>query len=263
MITGGIDIGIESIKAVVLKDGQVISRSTASSGGADRGAAAEKAWQEALKLARIKAADVSKVVATGQGKYDARFANERVVEPVAAAKAARFLYPSARAVVDVGADQVRVVIMDASGKITENVLNQKCAAGIGIFLRSIARRLGISLEEMSSMKGKASGKVLVNDCCAVFAELDSIALLQDDTPVQDIVQAIHEAMATRINSVLNDKVVPEKNTTVLVGGVANNQGVVKALKKCSGIKFMIPDQPEYACALGAALLGTILKSIKE
>jgi (R)-2-hydroxyacyl-CoA dehydratese activating ATPase len=254
MITGGIDIGIESIKAVVLKDGRVLSRSTASSGGADRGANAEKVWQDALKSAGLKAMEVNKVVVTGQGKYDVRLAVERVVEPVAAVKAARFLYPSARAVVDAGADQVRVVILDASGNVTETVLNQKCAAGIGIFLRSIARRLGISLEEMSRMTGKARSKVMVNDCCAVFAELDSIALVQDETPTQDIVQAIHEAMAVRINSVLNDKVVPDKNTTVLVGGLAMNEGIVKALKKCSGIKFMIPEQPEYACALGAALI---------
>jgi (R)-2-hydroxyacyl-CoA dehydratese activating ATPase len=104
------------------------------------------------------------------------------------------------------------------------------------------------------IKGKTGARVPVNDCCAVFAELDAMALLEDDTPVQEIVQAVHEAMAVRINSVLNDKVVPEKSNTVLVGGLALNEGIVKALKKCSGIKFLIPDQPEYACALGAAII---------
>ena len=70
----------------------------------------------------------------------------------------------------------------------------------------------------------------------------------------DIAQAVHEAMAARINAVLNDKVFPPKDSTVLVGGVAKNEGIVKALEKCSGIKFMIPDQPEFAGALGAALI---------
>lgn len=254
MITVGIDMGIETIKAVVLKDGKVVARGTASSGGADRGASAEKVWKEVLKVAGISETEVKKVVATGQGKNDIRFAGERVVEPVAIARAARFLYPTARTAIDVGADQVRVVTIDASGEIAEVVLNQKCAAGIGIFLRSIARRLGISLEEMSRMTGKAAGSVSVNDSCAVFAELDAIALLHDDTPISEIVQAIHDAMATRINSVLNDKIIPEKNSSVLVGGVAKNSGVVNALKKRSGISFMIPEQPEFACALGAALI---------
>jgi len=254
MITGGIDIGIEAAKAVVLKDGRVMSRSSASSGGSDRGASAEKVWHEALKSAGLQASDVQKVVATGQGKYDVQFAAEQVVEPVAAARAAQFLYPSARAVVDAGADQVRLVILDASGKIDEVVLNQKCAAGIGIFLRSVARRLGLSLEEIGRMKGSKTAGLSVNDSCAVFAELDAMALAQDEIPTAQIVQAIREAMATRINSVLNDKVVPGKDTTVLVGGLAKNEGIVKALEKCSGIKFMIPDQPEFAGALGAALI---------
>lgn len=254
MITAGVDVGVDAVKVVVLKDGKVLSRSTASSGGGDRGASAEGAFQEALKSAGIKSADVNKVVATGQGKNDVRAAVQRVVEPVAAARAARYLYPSARAVVDVGADQIRLVVMDNAGKIEEAVLNQKCAAGIGVFLRSISRRMGISLEEMSRMTGKAADQVIVNDSCAVFAGLDAVALLQDETPAQDIAQAVHEAMAARINAVLNDKVAPPKNSTVLVGGVAKNEGIVKALKKRSGIKFMISDQPEYACALGAALI---------
>ncbi len=254
MITAGVDVGIEATKVVILKDGKVVSTSTASSGGADRSISAEKAWQEALKSAGITASDVKKIVATGQGKYDARFAGEKVVESVADAKAANFLYPKAKAVVDLGADQVRVVNFDANGKIAEVALNQKCAAGIGIFLQSIARRLGTSVEEMSRMTGKAARKITVNDNCAVFAELDSIALAHDETPTSDIAQAIHEAMAARINSVLNDKVIPEKNSTVLVGGVARNSGIVSSLKKRSGIEFMIPEQPEFAGALGAALI---------
>ena len=104
------------------------------------------------------------------------------------------------------------------------------------------------------MTGRLSSKITVNDSCAVFAELDAIALLQDEIGLPNIAQAIHEAMAVRINSILNDKIVPDKNSTLLVGGLAKHEGIVKALKKVSGIKFVIPEQPEYACALGAALI---------
>jgi activator of 2-hydroxyglutaryl-CoA dehydratase len=62
-----------------------------------------------------------------------------------------------------------------------------------------------------------------------------------------------EAIAVRINSVLNDKIKPAKNTTVLVGGVSRNKAVVNALKKRSGVNFIIPEYAEYAGALGAAL----------
>ena len=58
MITAGVDIGIENVKVVILKDGQVVARSTASSGGADRGASAEKAFHKALASAGIKEKEV-------------------------------------------------------------------------------------------------------------------------------------------------------------------------------------------------------------
>ena len=158
MITAGIDIGVDAVKVVIIKDGKVVSRSTASCGGGDRGASAEKTFQAALNSAGIKTADVGKIVATGQGKNDVHAAVQKVVEPVADAKGARYLYPAARAVVDVGADQIRLVAMDNAGKIEEAVLNQKCAAGIGVFLNSISRRMGISAGRDEPSDGQESGR---------------------------------------------------------------------------------------------------------
>lgn len=254
MITAGIDVGIENIKVVVLNDGTVIGIGTARSGGAGRRKAVDQTWNDTLKAAGITAGDVGKVVATGQGKGDVSITESRITEPLADAQAAKFLYPNvARSVVDIGADQVRVITLDKKGAITEVVMNQKCAAGIGTFLRTVARRLGYTLDEMSHIEGNTDGFKEVNDACSVFATLDAINLLHDGVVRSDIAQAIHRAMAVRINSVLNDKVKPGRDTTVLMGGVARNPAVIAALAERSGIKFMIPEQPEYAGAFGAAL----------
>ncbi len=253
MITAGIDVGVESIKVVVLKDGEKIATGTARSGGAGRMKAVEQIWQDILLAAGIPATDVKKITATGQGKGDVSFAHNRVTEPLADALAGRFLYPKARSVVDVGADQVRVVSLDEKGAITEVVLNQKCAAGIGTFLRTVARRLGYTLDEMSRIEGGSDCPPEVNDACCVFAGLDAVNLLHDGVSRPDISLAVHRAMAVRINSVLNDKVKPAKDTTVLIGGVARNPNLISALTERSGIHFMVPGQPEFATALGAAL----------
>jgi benzoyl-CoA reductase subunit D len=253
MITAGIDVGIESLKAVILKDGKVLARGIGLSGGAHRAKIVEQVWSEALAAARLKPADIGKVIATGQGKNDVRFADDRVVEPVADAWAARFLYPKATCVVDIGADQARVVTLGKDG-ITEVVMNQKCAAGLGILLKSIARTLGMTLEEMSGLSGNPAGGVTVNDGCAVFAEMDALGLLNRNVPRQDVARAVMEAVAVRINSILNDKIMPAKDTTVLVGGLSRNIAVVNALQRRSEIGFMIPEHAEYAGALGAALM---------
>jgi activator of 2-hydroxyglutaryl-CoA dehydratase len=96
--------------------------------------------------------------------------------------------------------------------------------------------------------------IAVNDGCTVFAELDALSLLNRNYPRQDVARAITEAVAVRVNSVLNDKVKPAKDSTVLIGGVSRNKAVISALKKRSGVEFIIPEHPEYAGALGAALI---------
>ena len=252
MITAGIDVGIESLKVVILKDGKVIARGLGLSGGANRGKTAENIWNETLTAAKLKPSDVSKVVATGQGKQDVAFASDRVTEPVADARAARFLYSKATSVVDIGADQVRVVTLGKGNEILEVVLNQKCAAGLGIFLKSIARTLGMTLDEISQSSG--NGKAAVHDGCVVFAEMDVLGLLNRNIPSGDIARSANDMVAVRVNSILNDKIKPAKTTTVLVGGVGKNKAVVAALKKRSGISFLVPEQSEYAGALGAALI---------
>lgn len=252
MITAGIDVGLEYVKAVILKDGEVIARGEALSGGANRAKSAEKVWKDALARAKLSAADIDKVVATGQGKHDVGFARDCIVEPVADARAARFLYSEAKSVVDVGADQVRMVTLGDGDAITEVVMNQKCAAGLGIFLKSMARTLGMTLDEMGRIS--TATDATVNDGCAVFAQMDALGLLNRNVPPEDVALAVIEAVAVRLNSILNDKIRPPEDATVLVGGVSKNKAVVNALRKRSGISFMIPEYAEYAGALGAALV---------
>ena len=258
MITAGIDVGLEYTKVVILKDGEIIARAIGQSGGVDRAELVNLAWEEALASAGLSADEIDRAIATGQGKFDAKFAERKAVEPVVAARAARRLYPQATSVVDIGADQVRVVTLGEGDKIKEVVLNQKCAAGIGIFMKYIARRLEMTPGEFSAAALEGNDEAKVSDGCVVFAELDALSLLNRRYSRQDVARAVTDAMAVRMNSVLNDKVVPDKQTTVLVGGLARNEALVGALKKRSGIDFLMPDGVEYIGALGAAMMAAEL-----
>ena len=59
MITAGIDLGTQSVKAVILKDGAVISRGKAFS-GFDPAKAAEHAIGEALKKVELSLGQIQK-----------------------------------------------------------------------------------------------------------------------------------------------------------------------------------------------------------
>ena len=252
MITGGIDVGIEYTKAVVLKDGQVIGQAQGCSGGAGRADAIEAVWNEALNAAGADAANVQKVVATGKGKFQAAFVNEKVTEPVVYAKAARTLYPKATMIADIGADETLVVTINKNGNVKESCINQKCAAGLGIFLERMADRLEMSMEDMGQLQEEHTEAV--HDACVMFAELDALSLLNRDVPPKHVAMAVTEAAAVRANTTLNDITIPDKEVFVLTGGLAENPAFVKALKKLSGIEFLIPKEAVYAGAIGAALI---------
>jgi activator of 2-hydroxyglutaryl-CoA dehydratase len=70
MITARIDVGSETIKAVILKDDSILASGIASSEGSNRGQAVERLWNNVLKQAGFSTSDVHALIATGTGKMD-------------------------------------------------------------------------------------------------------------------------------------------------------------------------------------------------
>jgi len=254
MISAGIDVGVKTIKAVILKDDSIAASGIASSEGFDRGQAAEKLWDEVLKQAGVSASDVDIVIATGTGKMDVSFATNNVVEAVADLEGARKLCPSARTLMDIGAEQIRVVRYGEDGKAINYTLNQMCGAGLGTFAESMARLLGITVEELSELASKSKGIEPINAECGVFAGLDVTTMIHNNTPREDIARAIVEAIATKVQATANLTDI-DKDNIALIGGVARNKGVVDALNRQLGVECVIPEQPEMAGAYGAAIIG--------
>jgi predicted CoA-substrate-specific enzyme activase len=251
MITAGIDVGIEYIKAVVMKDGEIAGKACGDSGGAGRPAAVQAVYDKALEAAGMTAGDVEKVFATGKGKFDAPFADDRPAEVIAAAKAAKMAVPEAVTVIDAGADEIAAATLDGE-KIKEFVINQKCAAGLGLLMEGMADRFDMSIEELSALDGTCA--VTVNDGCAVFAELDALSLQNRGADVKEIAKALIEACAWRANTTINDIYKPDKSCVVIMGGLALNAAFMNALERISGIKFAVMEDPVYGGAIGAAAL---------
>jgi len=251
MITAGIDVGLEYIKAVILKDGKVAGKASGLSGGAGRPAAVKAVYDKALAAAGVKAGDVAKVFATGKGKFDVDFADDKLTEVVTAAQAAKLTAPQVTTVVDAGADEIVVATLGGD-KIKEFVINQKCAAGLGLFLESMADRFDMTVEELGALEGPLS--VTVNDGCVVFAELDALSLANKGTDAKEIGKALNEACAWRANMTFNDIYKPDRACVVLMGGLTQNKAFLKAWERISGVKFVIPEDAVYGGAIGAASL---------
>jgi benzoyl-CoA reductase subunit D len=251
MITIGIDLGTQSVKAVILKDGVVLSRGQAFS-GFDPAKAAEQVIAEALKKAQLSLKDVKHVTATGSGMDMAPYANSTISMMSADAKAGVHLFPKARTIIDVGAEEARAVKCDEKGIMIDFVVNERCAAGAGTFIEAMARALEVKLEEMGSLSLKAERASPINATCVIFGESDVVSLIHRQESKPEIARAIFDAMADRVSSmVYRLGVNPD---VVLVGGVAKDVGFVASLKRKLGIDILIPEYPEFVGAIGAALV---------
>lgn len=254
MIIAGIDVGVQNTKAVIMKDNEIIGRSEVSTGGFDRPAQAQLAYDEALRSAGVVAGDVEKVIATGKGKFDVPFADDIYTETVAAARAAAFFHKDATAVVSVGADETLAAVIGKSRLIDEFVLNQKCTAGLGAFLSYLGQRLGFDPEQAGECDGPDAG--VMNDGCVVFSELDALSLLSNGATPESVMATANRAAATRAATVLNDLTASPGDSVVLIGGLTRNKAFVSAMEARLGRKFVIPGEAVFCGAVGAALSHT-------
>jgi benzoyl-CoA reductase subunit D len=141
LATAGIDVGTQTVKVVILNGGVVVSRTKAFC-GFDPAKAAEEALNEGLKTAKLKLADLKHVTATGSGMELAPHTSSTISMMGADAKAGVRLFPKARTIIDIGAEEARAVKCDERGVMADFVVNERCAAGAGAFIEAMARALG-------------------------------------------------------------------------------------------------------------------------
>jgi benzoyl-CoA reductase subunit D len=251
MITAGIDCGARTVKALVLQDGTVLGKGAALT-GFDQQAAIAQAFQSALQQAGLGHSQIQHITATGIGHNAVSSAQSQITEVSADAKAAVFLFPTARTVLDVGAEEGRAIRCEADGRVKDFAVNEKCAAGAGTFIETMARTLEIKLEEAGALSLKATKVIPMNAQCAVFAESEVVSLIHSGVAKEEIIRAVHESMADRIGAMARR--VGIEREVVLVGGVGRDQGFIKSLSEELDFALLVPEDPEYAGALGAALM---------
>ncbi|KYK20441.1 CoA activase [Thermoplasmatales archaeon SG8-52-2] len=250
MITMGIDMGSKYIKVVILKDNKVIAKSNVLA-GFDVKKSGQEAIDKALKEAKIKKDDLKKVISTGTGEKLAPFYDDTKSVVGCDSLGAVFLHPATRTVIDVGAEEGRGMRCDETGKILDFEVNEKCAAGAGAFTEAMSRALEVPLEEFGALSLKATEEIPMNAQCTVFAESEVVTMVHNKVSKANMAKAVHDAMSSRISSMVR-KIGFDKDVT-LVGGVAKNVGFVDSLNKDLDLKVIVPKDPEYVGALGAAL----------
>ena len=253
MIVGGCDVGSATGKAVIMRNGEIISYEIIPSTTKPE-VTARTVMDMALKKAGLSSiSELDYIVGTGYGRLKVPFANENISEITCHARDAQWLLPTVRTVVDIGGQDCKVMSLGEKGKVLEFVMNDRCAAGTGRFFEAMARVLDCGLQGLSELALKGNSPETISSQCSVFAESEVTTLVNEGTEHSDIVAGLHASIASRLNSMVRKVGLVED--VVLTGGCAKNDGLARALEDKLGVSVKkLPLDPQIAGAIGAALI---------
>ncbi len=254
-ITVGVDVGSVSVQAFIMADGQPLAFGNLRT-GFDSAISAQNAYRFALEaLGDMPDDRCDYCIGTGYGRVNVPFADRSLTEIACHARGANFIYgPEARTVLDVGGQDIKAIHCDEKGKVTNFLMNDKCAAGTGRGMEVFADLLGVPITEVGDRSFEFPGDEpeAVSGTCVVYAKTEAIGLLRRGWTKEQVLAAYCKTMAERIHALLERiGVTPGFAVT---GGMAKNRGIMDRLMKMIGIERMTtPWDPQIAGAAGAAL----------
>ena len=250
MIVAGIDIGSRAAKAVLMNDGAIVSSVIADT-GPESVKTSRMTMTALLQGTGVSLNDIQYIVATGYGRVLVPFSNENISEISCHARGITWYFPSVRTILDMGGQDCKAINCTADGRVTNFIMNDKCAGGTGRFLEMIAEVLNVPLEKIGEAALESTKTIPFNTICAVFAKSEAIAHLRRGVGKSDILAGLNEAIATRCLNLLK-RISIEKEFSI-TGGIAKNKGMVAELRKRVGLEPLLCEDPQLVGALGAAV----------
>ena len=251
MYCAGVDAGSNTIKTVILKDREILSFHVIKTGlGGEEQAALCLA--EACAKAGIGRAEIAGAFGTGYGREYLESVNQRKSEIMCHAVGVHSLFPEVRTIIDIGGQDSKAIRLSERGDVENFKMNDKCAAGTGRFLETMANALQVPLEDLGVCALLATEPVHVSSTCTVFAESEVISHVARGKKRENILHGVCQSIVDRIAAMARG--VGVKPPVALTGGVAMNHAVVKLMGDSLGLRLLLPPHPQITGALGAALL---------
>ena len=142
---------------------------------------------------------ISYTVGTGYGRVNVPFARRAITEIACHARGANFMYgPTVRTVLDMGGQDCKAIQCDEKGKVTNFLLNDKCAAGAGRGMEVFADLLGVSINDLGEFSLKVDEEPpMVSSTCVVFAKSEAVGLLRRGWSKEKVLAAYSAATVHR------------------------------------------------------------------
>ena len=237
----GIDIGSTYTKTCVLNDDYSIQRLSS-----DITPIRQKEFFR-RKLVELQD-EYSEVQIASCGYGKANIASLKSVSELTAL-ACGSIMPGMEVILDIGGQDTKIIIQK-NGKLKEFFVNDKCAAGCGMFLGNTLNLLQMEFNEID-LNGIIQPELKLSTTCAVFAQSEIVGLLAQDCLPDIIIQAVIWQILQQAKMLLM-KV--SCSQIVLSGGFSQIKGIEKYAENAFQKKVLISEYSNYLSAIGCAQL---------
>lgn len=152
---------------------------------------------------------------------------------------------------DIGGQDTKTIRQE-KGKLKEFFLNEKCAAGSGLFLQNVLSILNLDFEDINLFRQDTEQQVKLSSVCAVFAQSEIVELIANGTePISIALGTLRQIFNQA--SALTDKI-NLKGTVAICGGLTQILGIEDFAKQCLNLDAYVPMNAQYLSAIGCAII---------
>ena len=236
----GIDIGSTFTKYCVMCDGEIESLTM------ERTPVRQKEYFDS-KLAELRERyDNPEIISCGYGKRNIE-AVKNINELTALAQGTYFIEQEDGMVLDIGGQDTKI-IRQRQGRLQQFFINDKCAAGSGMFLTGVLDMLGLEFYDLD-LTDADEPKAGLSSVCAVFAQSEIVEMIAGNRGEEEILQAVIWHIFVKARTLLG-KV--ERGPVILSGGMSQIKGIGDFAEKAVGRKCRIIENSAYLAAVGCA-----------
>ena len=246
----GLDIGSSRVKVAVLDSERRVVGHAVKKSGTDFSQTASACLDASLDMAGVGREDIVNSVSTGYGRTNVSFVTEQSKTEIGClANWGRHNYSGIITIIDIGAQDNKIIKLDQSGRRDSFKMNRKCAAGTGAFLEEMSYRLDIPMEEMNGLARQSKEMVKLGSYCTVFSATEVLENIRNGKHVTDIIKGLFYSVIKRVL----EMDLPTERIVMTGGVVAHNSFLLEMAEEMIGRPVLRAENSQFAGAVGAAL----------
>ncbi|MDL2320402.1 acyl-CoA dehydratase activase-related protein [Alistipes sp. OttesenSCG-928-B03] len=191
----GLDVGSTTAKIAVTDSDGTLLHSDYQRHHANVGPVVAAFLEAVLTKLGNAEAHITVTGSVGMGLAE-RFSLPFVQEVVAATRFVKKLHPEISTIIDIGGEDAKIVYLNPNGN-ADLRMNGNCAGGTGAFIDQMAVLLGVGVDELDDLAGRAERKYPIAARCGVFSKTDVQNLISKNVSREDIAASVFQAVTVQ------------------------------------------------------------------